>query len=89
MQLDTACKGYPQHLPPIALKDAGRQGWNLLQGALSFPLAVLKDTALQHNIDWMRNFCQARGLDHGFHGKAGVTEGDILAQGAVEQHAFL
>ena len=32
---------------------------------------------------------QARNLDHGFHGKTGVTERDILAQGAVEQHAFL
>lgn len=73
MQLDTACKGYPQHLPPIALKDAGRQGWNLLQGALSFPLAVLKDSALEHNLRWMREFCQSRGLDIAPHGKTTMS----------------
>ena len=73
MQLNTACKGYPLHLPPIDLKDAGRQGWQLLRGDLSFPLAVLKDSALQHNIDWMRDFCQARGLDIAPHGKTTMS----------------
>ena len=73
MQLDTACKGYPQHLPPIALKDAGKQGWNLLQGALSFPLAVLKDSALEHNLRWMSDFCQSRGLNIAPHGKTTMS----------------
>ena len=73
MQLDAACKGYPQHLPAMELKDAGRQGWQLLRGDLSFPLAVLKDSALQHNIDWMRDFCQSRGLDIAPHGKTTMS----------------
>lgn len=73
MQLNAACKGYPSHLAPIDLKDVNRQGWQLLQGDLSFPLAVLKDSALQHNLDWMQNFCRSRGLDIAPHGKTTMS----------------
>ena len=73
MQLNAAFKGYPPHLGPIDLKDAGRQGWQLLQGDLSFPLAVLKDSALQHNLDWMQDFCRTRGLDIAPHGKTTMS----------------
>ena len=32
MQLNAAFKGYPSHLAAIDLKDASRQGWQLLRG---------------------------------------------------------
>lgn len=73
MQLNPALKGYPPHLAPIDLKDAGRQGWQLLRGDLPFPLAVLKDSALQHNLDWMQDFCRTRGLDIAPHGKTTMS----------------
>ena len=73
MQLNAACKGYPLHLDPIELKDAGAQGWRVLQGDLSFPLAVLKNSALQHNLNWMKDFCQTRGLDIAPHGKTTMS----------------
>lgn len=73
MQLNPAFKGYPPHLAPIDLQDAGRQGWQLLQGDLPFPLAVLKDSALQHNLDWMQDFCRTRGLDIAPHGKTTMS----------------
>lgn len=73
MQLNPAFKGYPPHLDPIDLKDAGRQGWQLLRGDLPFPLAVLKDSALQHNLDWMQDFCRTRGLDIAPHGKTTMS----------------
>ncbi len=61
------------HLDPIDLKDAGVQGWQVLRGDLSFPLAVLKNSALQHNLSWMKDFCQTRGLDIAPHGKTTMS----------------
>jgi D-serine dehydratase len=73
MQLNAAFKGYPSHLAAIDLKDASRQGWQLLRGDLSFPLAVLKDSALQHNLAWMQDFCRSRGVDIAPHGKTTMS----------------
>lgn len=73
MQLNAAFKGYPSHLASIDLKDAHRQGWQLLRGDLPFPLAVLKDSALQHNLDWMQDFCCKRGIDIAPHGKTTMS----------------
>jgi D-serine dehydratase len=73
MQLNGAIKGYPQHLGAIALEQAGRQGWSVLDGDLPLPLAVLKADALEHNLAWMREFCQSRGLDIAPHGKTTMS----------------
>jgi D-serine dehydratase len=73
MQLNAAFKAYPTHFAPIDLKDAGAQGWQVLQGDLSFPLALLKASALQHNLDWMQDFCKTRGLDIAPHGKTTMS----------------
>ncbi len=73
MQLNGASKGYPQHLGAMALEQAGRQGWRVLSGDLPFPLAVLKHDALEHNLAWMREFSQSRGLDIAPHGKTTMS----------------
>lgn len=73
MLLNAAFKGYPTHRPPMALQDVGQQGWNVLRGDLPFPLALLRDSALQHNLAWMRDFCQSRGLDIAPHGKTTLS----------------
>lgn len=73
MLLNAASKGYPQHLDPMPLEQAGKQGWNVLSGDLPLPLAVLKHDALEHNLAWMRDFCQSRGLDIAPHGKTTMS----------------
>ncbi len=73
MQLTPDTKGYPGHWPDLPLQAAGRQGWNVLAGDLPLPLAVLKDSALTHNLAWMRDFCAQRGLDIAPHGKTTMS----------------
>ena len=46
--LDASYKGYPLGAPPCAAGAVGEQGWNLLDGDLPLPLAVLDEAALAH-----------------------------------------
>jgi D-serine dehydratase len=73
MQLNATFKGYPGHLPPIDLQDVGQKQWQVLKGDLPFPLAVIRQSALQHNLQWMQNFCNERGLDIAPHGKTTMS----------------
>ena len=72
-RIDATFKGFPGHLPPLELTEIGAQRWSLLKGHLPFPLAVLKQSALQHNLAWMQNFCNQRGLDIAPHGKTTMS----------------
>jgi D-serine dehydratase len=47
IQLNATYKGFPGHLAPIDLKDVGAQQWQVLQGDLPFPLAVIRQSSLQ------------------------------------------
>ena len=73
IQLNATCKGFPGHLAPIDLKDVGAQEWQVLQGHLPFPLAVIRQSSLQHNLHWMQNFCKERDLDIAPHGKTTMS----------------
>lgn len=73
IQLNATYKGFPGHLAPIDLKDVGAQQWQVLQGDLPFPLAVIRQSSLQHNLHWMQNFCKERGLDIAPHGKTTMS----------------
>ena len=68
-QLDNSLKGYPHRALPCAVKDIGRQGWNVMRGDLPFPVAMLKETALAHNLVWMADFTRATGVLLAPHGK--------------------
>lgn len=57
--LDTA-----RDLDQIALLD-----WNLLREELSLPTAVLYEEKIQHNLNWMRQFIAAYGVQLAPHGK--------------------
>ncbi len=48
---------------------AGEQGWNALRPPFATPVLVLKDRALQHNIDLMAAYCSARGVSLAPHAK--------------------
>lgn len=71
--LDSRLKGFPPHQPALAVAEAGLQGWDLLRGDLMLPLAVLKESALAHNLRWMADFCHRRGLDLAPHGKTTMS----------------
>ena len=77
--IDERTKGFPYGTPPMALNRIGEQGWQLLNGALPFPLAVLKDAALAHNHCWMRDFTSATGVLLAPHGKTTMAP-QIFAQ---------
>lgn len=66
-------KGFPAALAPLSRDAVGQQGWQLLRGDLALPLAVLKQSALRHNLHWMRDFCAQRGLDLAPHGKTSMS----------------
>ena len=66
-------KGFPSAGAPLTREQIPAQGWNLLRGDLALPLAVLKQSALQHNLHWMRDFCAQRGLHLAPHGKTSMS----------------
>lgn len=67
--LDNQLKGYPYDASPCALRDIGARRWNVLRGDLPFPIAVLKQSALEHNLRWMADFTAASGVLLAPHGK--------------------
>jgi D-serine dehydratase len=82
--LQPGVKGLPI-TAPLRQGAIGVQGWNVLRGDTSFPVAVLKTSALRHNLDWMRRFCAQYGATLAPHGKTTMSPqlfGAQLANGA-------
>jgi D-serine dehydratase len=82
--LQPGVKGLPI-TAPLRQGAIQAQGWNLLHGDTSFPVAVLKTSALRHNLDWMRAFCERYGVLLAPHGKTTMSPqlfGAQLANGA-------
>lgn len=71
--LDTRYKGYPRTEPPRALSTIGSAGWHVLDGRLPLPLAVIKRSALAHNLAWMQAFVRERGIELAPHGKTTMS----------------
>ena len=71
--IDETVKGMPGGLAPTALSAIGRQGWNVLNEDLPLPLAVLSESALRHNSDWMRKYLTATGAEIAPHGKTTMS----------------
>jgi len=77
-------KGLPL-TEPLRQGAIGVQGWNVLHADTSFPVAVLKTSALRHNLDWMRDFCARHGALLAPHGKTTMCPqlfGAQIANGA-------
>ncbi|MFL6674438.1 MAG: amino acid deaminase [Massilia sp.] len=82
--LQPGVKGLPI-TEPLRQGAIGVQGWNVLRGDTSFPVAVLKTSALRHNLQWMRRFCERYGATLAPHGKTTMSPqlfGAQLANGA-------
>lgn len=66
-------KGLPPRLGAMRLDDLAAARLNLLRDDLPTPLAVLKQSALDHNSAWMRGFLQASGASIAPHGKTTMS----------------
>jgi D-serine dehydratase len=71
--LNAACKGFPLAAEPCAVSQLGARGWNLLDDALAYPVAVLRRPALAHNLVWMQDFVQRKGVALAPHGKTTMS----------------
>lgn len=65
---------------PLRQDDIATQGWNVLDGRLSYPLAVLRQSTLDHNIAWMRGFVERAGARLAPHGKTTMSPQLFQAQ---------
>lgn len=65
---------------PLRQGAVGIQGWNVLRGDTSFPVAVLKSSALRHNLAWMKDFCERHGVTLAPHGKTTMSPQLFAAQ---------
>lgn len=84
MQLPPGTKGLPIS-EPLRQGAIGQQGWNVLGGQVSYPVAVLKESALLHNLAWMKAFCDKYQVVLAPHGKTTMSPqlfGAQLANGA-------
>jgi D-serine deaminase-like pyridoxal phosphate-dependent protein len=66
--VDWRYKGFPPG-GDVTIGTVGAMGWNLLRGDLPLPALVLKESALEHNIALMAEWCAERGILHAPHGK--------------------
>jgi len=77
--LPPGTKGLPI-TEPLRQGAIGIQGWNVLRGDTSFPVAVLKASALRHNLAWMKAFCERHGVTLAPHGKTTMSPQLFAAQ---------
>jgi len=77
--LQPGVKGLPI-VEPLRQHMIGAQHWNVLAADTSLPVAVLKASALQHNLGWMRAFCERHGVLLAPHGKTTMSPHLFAAQ---------
>jgi D-serine dehydratase len=78
--LDHRCKSFPLTAPPCKASEIAERGWNLLADDLAYPLAVIRRSALAHNIAWMQDFVRRKGLALAPHGKTTMSPELFAAQ---------
>jgi D-serine dehydratase len=77
--LDHRSKSYPLDAAPCRAEDIGQKGWNVLADDLAYPLAVIRRSALAHNIAWMQDYAQRKGVTLAPHGKTTMSP-ELFAQ---------
>ncbi len=71
--VDGRHKGIPGHCAPLALCEIATRGWNVLAEDMTLPLAVLHESALEHNARWMKAFLARTGAIVAPHGKTTMS----------------
>ena len=72
-EVTAACKSFPLTAPAVSGQDMAHRQWRLLNDDLAYPLAVLKRSALEHNIAWMQDFARRKGVHIAPHGKTTMS----------------
>lgn len=76
---DPSLKSFPQQAAPGTSDDIAQRGWNVLADDLPYPLAVLDSAALAHNLAWMQDYAQRKGVALAPHGKTTMSP-ELLAR---------
>lgn len=71
--LDGRSKSYPPAAPAIEASRLAERGWHLLADDLAYPLAVLRRSAVAHNLRWMQDFARRKGVELAPHGKTTMS----------------
>jgi D-serine dehydratase len=71
--LDGRTKGLPAGIAPVEVARIGALGLRVLDEDLPLPLALLKQSSLAHNADWMRRFVTMTGVALAPHGKTTMS----------------
>lgn len=71
--LDRSTKGLPFDAPALRLGDVGDQGWNVLEGDLPMPVAIIRSDLVNANSAWMSAFTKANNLLIAPHGKTTMS----------------
>lgn len=66
-------KGLGTPFSGMTAPQASAAGWSILEEDVSLPAAVLRQSCLQHNLAWMRDFTAAYGLQLAPHGKTTMS----------------
>ncbi|SFL92363.1 amino acid deaminase [Variovorax sp. OV329] len=71
--LDHRSKSFPLGAAPCRASEIASRGWNLLADDMPYPLAAIRRSALAHNIAWMQDFAQRKGVALAPHGKTTMS----------------
>jgi D-serine dehydratase len=70
--IDWRLKSFPAD-GSITVGESGKQGWRALDGDFDLPVLVLKERALDHNIETMAAYCREHDVGLAPHGKTPVA----------------
>lgn len=73
MLFDAACKSFPLAAGALSSDGIAAQQWHVLADDLAYPLAVLKRSALNHNLQWMQAYARRKGVLLAPHGKTTMS----------------
>jgi D-serine dehydratase len=71
--VDWRYKSFPVSADGLPIAEIAAQGWNALDGDFDLPVLVLKEHALDHNIELMAAYCREHGVDLAPHAKTPVA----------------
>ncbi len=71
--IDRRCKSFPLSTPPVKASQIAALGWNVLADDLPYPLAVIRQSALVHNVRWMQDYAKRRHIAFAPHGKTTMS----------------
>ena len=71
--LDTLGKGLGDLATGCTFNECGDLAWNILNEDVSLPVAILRQSRIQHKLDWMAQFIKRYGVELAPHGKTTMS----------------